>query len=193
MNNNSNTTEPCQISDEDWNAFFDFDLFYEEPIENTNIDSSSPCSSFTYQPNSILLQDDTLGTHQPCPPISLLGAALSQGTEHLISPLDPKDKGAASPPNGCFPNHASIPDPPTASLPPDHELRPFPKRAKFSSEVREKVRIWLDLHEENPYPSKEEKEDLANSLQLSVQQISTLFNNERRRYKKGISYIGYYS
>lgn len=187
--NNHNATELFNITDEDLNDFFDFDLFYDESIEQTSI--NPPFPPLTWQPNSILFQDDILGTHQPSSPVALLEATLSQGTEELAFSLGPKDKGVASSHNGYFPDYLSILELPKPSPTLDPELRSFPKRAIFSSEVRQKVRDWLDIHEDNPYPSKEEKENLANLLQLSVEQISTLFNNERRRYKKGISIVHY--
>jgi hypothetical protein len=45
------------------------------------------------------------------------------------------------------------------------------------------VRGWLSTHVEDPYPTTEEKQEFARSWNLALKQVSTLFNNERRRYR----------
>ncbi len=72
--------------------------------------------------------------------------------------------------------------PPADPEPPAKKQR---TRQVFSREVRNTVRNWLDAHEEDPYPSKNEKHHFSESLGLSFEQVSVLFNNERRRYKRG--------
>ena len=45
------------------------------------------------------------------------------------------------------------------------------------------MREWLDDHAQDPYPTVGEKNDIAQILNISLQQVSTLFNNQRQRYK----------
>jgi hypothetical protein len=59
-----------------------------------------------------------------------------------------------------------------------------PKRQTISSDARHQVRMWLNEHEADPYPTKEEKAQFASALGLTTRQVSTLFNNERRRHPK---------
>ena len=40
---------------------------------------------------------------------------------------------------------------------------------------------WLRKHEDNPYPSDEEKESFLNQTKLSINQINYWFTNARRR------------
>jgi hypothetical protein len=60
-----------------------------------------------------------------------------------------------------------------------------PKRQAISSDARHQVRVWLDEHDADPYPTNEEKAQFASALGLTIRQVSTLFNNERRRHRKG--------
>src|SRR5277367_797328 len=46
------------------------------------------------------------------------------------------------------------------------------------------VRDWLSSHEDDYYPTTEEKEEFARSWGMTLIQVSTLFNNERQRHFK---------
>lgn len=46
------------------------------------------------------------------------------------------------------------------------------------------LKMWLQEHQKNPYPTKEEKVMLAMATSLNLTQISTWFANARRRLKK---------
>jgi hypothetical protein len=43
------------------------------------------------------------------------------------------------------------------------------------------LQTWLDSHLSNPYPTREEKEELAKATSLTVKQVSTWFSNTRKR------------
>ncbi len=45
------------------------------------------------------------------------------------------------------------------------------------------LRVWYNAHSDHPYPSQEEKEELAQSSSLSIQQINNWFMNTRAREK----------
>lgn len=56
------------------------------------------------------------------------------------------------------------------------------KREYLSAEAKQIMMEWILARLDNPYPSKEEKEDLARLTGLSVSQVQYWFVNARRRY-----------
>jgi len=53
------------------------------------------------------------------------------------------------------------------------------------SAARQHLKRWLDKHNNNPYPSKAEKTELAYQTSLTVHQVRTWFANARRRQRQG--------
>jgi len=70
----------------------------------------------------------------------------------------------------------------TPSGPPLNPDLPKPRRP-HRADVCHIVQEWLKAHAEDPYPTTEEKEGFAQSWNLTLKQVSNLFNNERRRFK----------
>jgi hypothetical protein len=66
-----------------------------------------------------------------------------------------------------------------------YSLVPQKRRKVFSKDARLKVREWLDSHADCPYPSTEEKAHFAQEFDLTLKQVSGLFNNMRRRSSIG--------
>ena len=56
-----------------------------------------------------------------------------------------------------------------------------PKQSRFPPESVAILKIWLEKHMENPYPTSQEKTELAAMAHLSVQQVSNWFVNHRQR------------
>ncbi|OCK87770.1 uncharacterized protein K441DRAFT_682402 [Cenococcum geophilum 1.58] len=56
-----------------------------------------------------------------------------------------------------------------------------PKQSRFPLESVSILKIWLEKHMENPYPTSQEKTELAAMAHLSVQQVSNWFVNHRQR------------
>jgi hypothetical protein len=55
--------------------------------------------------------------------------------------------------------------------------------SRFSRHARSILRVWFNEHKDNPYPSSEEKDDLAAQTGLKRNQISLWLVNTRRRYR----------
>lgn len=59
------------------------------------------------------------------------------------------------------------------------------KNNSLKSKRKSFLRTWFDQHNENPYPSSEEKKFLCVFLQMEKRQLDTWFINERnRRWKR---------
>jgi hypothetical protein len=58
------------------------------------------------------------------------------------------------------------------------------KRDNLTEEAKAVMMGWINDHIANPYPTKEEKEDLSLRTGLTTTQISNWFTNARRRYLK---------
>jgi len=61
------------------------------------------------------------------------------------------------------------------------------KRRNFSKNSTEVLNQYFYQHLSNPYPSEEEKEELAKKCAITVSQVSNWFGNKRIRYKKTIA------
>src|SRR5690606_15347677 len=55
---------------------------------------------------------------------------------------------------------------------------------RFSKDTNAVLKNWYEAHASHPYPTEEEKKELASATSLSVGQISTWFANTRRRDKR---------
>jgi hypothetical protein len=58
------------------------------------------------------------------------------------------------------------------------------KRDNLTEEAKAVMMGWINDHIANPYPTKEEKEELSLRTGLTTVQISNWFTNARRRYLK---------
>ncbi len=61
------------------------------------------------------------------------------------------------------------------------------QRRNFSKIATEALNEYFYSHLSNPYPSEEEKEELARQCGISVAQVNNWFGNKRIRYKKNIN------
>lgn len=57
---------------------------------------------------------------------------------------------------------------------------------RFSKEAKSILRVWFNEHRDNPYPTSEQKDELAERTQLKRSQISLWLANTRRRYRSRI-------
>lgn len=69
--------------------------------------------------------------------------------------------------------------------PPEDELQPATRAAKrlFTPDIKRMLKDWLIRRRENPYPSREEKKQLAGETGLTYTQICNWFANWRRKLK----------
>jgi hypothetical protein len=58
------------------------------------------------------------------------------------------------------------------------------RRMNFPSHVREHLKMWLMLHQNDPFPTDSEKNKLCKETGLSKDQLNNWFINGRRRYLK---------
>ncbi|KAJ3072159.1 Iroquois homeobox 3 [Podochytrium sp. JEL0797] len=76
------------------------------------------------------------------------------------------------------------PDRDTATTAPHSITTPTttePKRLNYSPEIRAILLSWLGLNREYPYPTDQDKNDLAQKTGLTLQQVNNWFINARRR------------
>ena len=59
------------------------------------------------------------------------------------------------------------------------------KQCFYSEEAKAKLEAWLNTHQSNPYPTKEDKEALSAESGLSTTQVSSYFEKQRAK-KKGL-------
>ena len=86
------------------------------------------------------------------------GARSRSAEEALLSPLNPSE------------------DEPTRKSICRH------RRYSLSSDARNVLKAWVDEHIEDPYPSIEEKQVLAQKGNLSIKQVNDWFTNWRKRH-----------
>ncbi|KAH8298043.1 hypothetical protein KR018_005004, partial [Drosophila ironensis] len=69
--------------------------------------------------------------------------------------------------------------------PPEDEVHPTSRAAKrlFTPDIKRMLKDWLIRRRENPYPSREEKKQLAAETGLTYTQICNWFANWRRKLK----------
>jgi len=59
------------------------------------------------------------------------------------------------------------------------------KRPNFTDKQRAIMREWLSKHYSNPYPSQDEKRELAELAGLTIEQVNNWFTNYRMRHRDG--------
>lgn len=59
-------------------------------------------------------------------------------------------------------------------------------RPKLSASARDKMEKWFNDHFENPYPTDEEKKNLAEECGIHLNQVNNYFGNRRMRMKRKI-------
>lgn len=57
------------------------------------------------------------------------------------------------------------------------------RRLTLPEEAQRILQNWFNQNKDNPYPSKEQKQQLANEANLSLSQVSVWFSNKRYRCK----------
>ncbi|KDO27719.1 hypothetical protein SPRG_07347 [Saprolegnia parasitica CBS 223.65] len=78
------------------------------------------------------------------------------------------------------PNHKTSDDDDTSMLEDDKKL----KRARLTRRSNEFMTAWFLAHKGNPYPSAKERNEIANTTQLSELQVRNWFANMRKRHWK---------
>ncbi|KAE8268230.1 hypothetical protein A4X09_0g4114 [Tilletia walkeri] len=63
----------------------------------------------------------------------------------------------------------------------DSDNGTVPRRGNFPRQVTEYLRQWLFTHRDHPYPSDQEKRDMAQYTNLDLRQLNNWFINARRR------------
>ncbi|KAL1918470.1 uncharacterized protein VTP21DRAFT_3130 [Calcarisporiella thermophila] len=71
---------------------------------------------------------------------------------------------------------------PSPNSPPSLPSLPKRRRGNLPKSTTAILRAWLAQHERHPYPTEEEKSELAQQTRLTLNQISNWFINARRRY-----------
>ena len=64
----------------------------------------------------------------------------------------------------------------------DHQIGPLDRRYSLGSEARRVLKGWVDGHLADPYPSVQEKQQLAAHANLSIKQVNDWFTNYRKRH-----------
>eukprot|EP01105_Mastigella_eilhardi_P018771 TRINITY_DN4379_c0_g2_i1.p1 TRINITY_DN4379_c0_g2~~TRINITY_DN4379_c0_g2_i1.p1 ORF type:complete len:314 (-),score=75.31 TRINITY_DN4379_c0_g2_i1:93-1034(-) len=88
---------------------------------------------------------------------------------------------APAPAAVSVPIPAPEPAVPSTAAPVDNSRKPGKRRGKLPRPATNILKSWLFAHTANPYPSEEEKEELARSTCLSMGQVNNWFTNARRR------------
>ncbi|CAG8675785.1 9174_t:CDS:2 [Dentiscutata erythropus] len=81
--------------------------------------------------------------------------------------------------NNAFYNHRIIPQGIDGTF---VTVSPKKRRGNLPKATTALLKDWLARHKKHPYPTEEEKQDLAKETMLNLQQISNWFINARRRH-----------
>ncbi|XP_055002091.1 homeobox protein Meis3 isoform X2 [Sorex araneus] len=129
----------------------------------------APCPSLPEQNNTwIRDQEDSGSAHLGTPGPSSGGLA-SQSGDNSSDQGDGLDASVASPSSGGEDEDA------------DQERRRNKKRGIFPKVATNIMRAWLFQHLSHPYPSEEQKKQLAQDTGLTILQVNNWFINARRR------------
>ncbi|ELK24002.1 Homeobox protein Meis3 [Myotis davidii] len=132
-------------------------------------DYPASCPSLPDQNNSWLRdQEDSGSVHLGTPGPSSGGLA-SQSGDNSSDPGDGLDTSVASPSSGGEDEEL------------DPERRRNKKRGIFPKVATNIMRAWLFQHLSHPYPSEEQKKQLAQDTGLTILQVNNWFINARRR------------
>ncbi|XP_039365700.1 homeobox protein Meis3 isoform X1 [Mauremys reevesii] len=131
-------------------------------------DFTGSCASLSDQNNSwIRDHDETGSTHSGTPGPSSGGIA-SQSGDNSSEPGDCLDNSVASPSTGDDDDL-------------DRDKKRNKKRGIFPKVATNIMRAWLFQHLSHPYPSEEQKKQLAQDTGLTILQVNNWFINARRR------------
>lgn len=130
-------------------------------------DFTGSCTSLSDQNHSwIRDHEDVASTHSGTPGPSSSGLASHSGDN--CSEQDPLDHSAASPSTGDDDDL-------------DRDKKRNKKRGIFPKVATNIMRAWLFQHLSHPYPSEEQKKQLAQDTGLTILQVNNWFINARRR------------
>ncbi|XP_030635820.1 homeobox protein Meis1a [Chanos chanos] len=113
-------------------------------------------------------QDDCVSIRSAGTPGPCSGSQLSHNGDNSSEPGDVLDNSIASPSTGDDED-------------PDKERRNSKKRGIFPKMATNIMRAWLFQHLTHPYPSEEQKKQLAQDTGLTILQVNNWFINARRR------------
>uniref|UniRef100_H3B4V1 Meis homeobox 3 n=1 Tax=Latimeria chalumnae TaxID=7897 RepID=H3B4V1_LATCH len=131
-------------------------------------DFTGSCTSLSDQNNSwIRDHDDAASTHSGTPGPSSGGLA-SQSGDNSSEQGDGLDNSVASPSTGDDDDL-------------DRDKKRNKKRGIFPKVATNIMRAWLFQHLSHPYPSEEQKKQLAQDTGLTILQVNNWFINARRR------------
>ncbi|XP_043552609.1 homeobox protein Meis1b isoform X1 [Chiloscyllium plagiosum] len=112
--------------------------------------------------------DDTASTHSGGTPGPSSGGHTSHSGDNSSEPGDGLDNSVASPSTGDDDD-------------PDKDKKRQKKRGIFPKVATNIMRAWLFQHLTHPYPSEEQKKQLAQDTGLTILQVNNWFINARRR------------
>ncbi|XP_075774071.1 homeobox protein Meis3 isoform X1 [Pelodiscus sinensis] len=130
-------------------------------------DFAGSCASLSDQNNWMREREDTGSAHSGTPGPSSGGLA-SQSGDNSSEPGDCLDTSVASPSTGDDDDL-------------DRDKKRNKKRGIFPKVATNIMRAWLFQHLSHPYPSEEQKKQLAQDTGLTILQVNNWFINARRR------------
>uniref|UniRef100_A0A673K8Q6 Homeobox protein Meis2-like n=1 Tax=Sinocyclocheilus rhinocerous TaxID=307959 RepID=A0A673K8Q6_9TELE len=148
------------------------DLVIDDRDGNSKSDHEDISGSSTnladHNPASWRDHDDATSTHSAGTPGPSSGGHASQSGDNSSEQGDGLDNSVASPGTGDDDD-------------PDKEKKRQKKRGIFPKVATNIMRAWLFQHLTHPYPSEEQKKQLAQDTGLTILQVNNWFINARRR------------
>ncbi|XP_069588607.1 homeobox protein Meis2 isoform X13 [Ranitomeya imitator] len=130
--------------------------------------SGSSTNLADHNPASWRDHDDAVSTHSAGTPGPSSGGHASQSGDNSSEQGDVLDNSVASPGTGDDDD-------------PDKDKKRQKKRGIFPKVATNIMRAWLFQHLTHPYPSEEQKKQLAQDTGLTILQVNNWFINARRR------------
>nr|XP_061824169.1 homeobox protein Meis2-like isoform X6 [Nerophis lumbriciformis] len=130
--------------------------------------SGSSTNLADHNPASWRDHDDAVSTHSAGTPGPSSGGHASQSGDNSSEQGDGLDNSVASPGTGDDDD-------------PDKDKKRQKKRGIFPKVATNIMRAWLFQHLTHPYPSEEQKKQLAQDTGLTILQVNNWFINARRR------------
>ncbi|XP_077476362.1 homeobox protein Meis2a isoform X10 [Stigmatopora argus] len=130
--------------------------------------SGSSTNLAEHNPSSWRDHDDATSTHSAGTPGPSSGGHASQSGDNSSEQGDGLDNSVASPGTGDDDD-------------PDKDKKRQKKRGIFPKVATNIMRAWLFQHLTHPYPSEEQKKQLAQDTGLTILQVNNWFINARRR------------
>ncbi|XP_004597088.2 homeobox protein Meis3 isoform X1 [Ochotona princeps] len=143
----------------------DRDSGYRDELE----DYPTPCPSLSEQTNAWIQDPEDGGSEQLGTPGPSSGGLASHSGDTCSEQGDGLDTSVASPSSGGEEEEL------------DQERRRSKKRGIFPKVATNIMRAWLFQHLAHPYPSEEQKKQLAQDTGLTILQVNNWFINARRR------------